>query len=153
SVDNTGGALGSSGNNLVINSTGNIASAYGKLIAGQDATLNAASLGNQAGTISARNLTVNTGSGAVDNTSGTVSASGVANVTAGSLVNQLGTLAGAGNVTANVARLDNTSGVLGSSAGALNVTSTGNIGNAGGKLLAAQDVTLAATSMGNQAGT
>lgn len=153
SVDNTGGALGSSGNNLVINSTGNIASANGKLIAGQDATLNAASLGNQAGTISARNLTVNTGSGAVDNTGGTVSASGVANVTAGSLVNQLGTLAGAGNVTANVARLDNTSGVLGSSAGALNVTSTGNIGNAGGKLLAAQDVTLAATSMGNQAGT
>lgn len=153
SVDNTGGALGSSGSNLVINSAGNIGSANGKLIAGQDATFNAASLGNQAGTISARNLTVNTGSGAVDNTSGTVSASGVANVTAGSLVNQLGTLAGAGNVTANVARLDNTSGVLGSSAGALNVTSTGNIGNAGGKLLAAQDVTLAAASMGNQAGT
>ncbi|WP_392397933.1 hemagglutinin repeat-containing protein [Ralstonia mojiangensis] len=153
SVDNTGGALGSSGNNLVVNSAGNVTNANGKLIAGQDATLNAVSLGNQAGTISARNLTINTGSGAVDNTSGTVSASGVANVTAGSLVNQLGTLAGAGNVTANVASLDNASGVLGSSAGALNVTSTGNIGNAGGKLLAAQDATLAAASMGNQAGT
>lgn len=153
SLDNTGGALGSSGNNLVVNSAGNIASANGKFIAGQDATLNAAALGNQGGTISARNLTVNTRTGRVDNTSGTVSASGVANVTAGNLVNQLGTLAGAGNVTANVARLDNSSGVLGSSAGALNVTSTGNIGNAGGKLLAAQDVTLAATSMGNQAGT
>jgi len=153
SVDNTGGALGSSNNNLVINSAGNIASANGKLIAGQDATLNAASLGNQAGTISARNLTLNTGTGTVDNTSGTVSASGVANVTAGSLVNQLGTLAGAGNVTANVASLDNASGVLGSSTGTLNVTSTGNIGNAGGKLLAAQDATLAAASMGNQAGT
>ncbi|MGS0623435.1 hemagglutinin repeat-containing protein [Ralstonia sp. VS2407] len=152
-VDNTGGALGSSGNNLVVDSTGNITNANGKLIAGQDATLNAASLGNQAGTISARNLTVNTGSGAVDNTSGTVSASGTANVTAGSLVNQLGTLAGAGNVTANVASLDNASGVLGSSAGALTVTSTGNISNAGGKLLAAQDATLAAASMGNQAGT
>ncbi|MCT7310758.1 hemagglutinin repeat-containing protein [Ralstonia sp. CHL-2022] len=153
SVDNTGGALGSSGNNLVVNSAGNVTNANGKLIAGQDATLNAVSLGNQAGTISARNLTVNTGTGTVDNTSGTVSASGVANVTAGSLVNQLGTLAGAGNVTANVASLDNASGVLGSSAGALNVTSTGNIGNAGGKLLAAQDATLAAASMGNQAGT
>ncbi|HWV04810.1 hemagglutinin repeat-containing protein [Ralstonia sp.] len=153
SVDNTGGALGSSNSNLVINSAGNITSANGKLIAGQDATLNGASLGNQAGTISARNLTVNTGTGTVDNTSGTVSASGVANVAAGSLVNQLGTLAGAGNVTANVASLDNASGVLGSSAGALNVTSTGNIGNAGGKLLAAQDATLAAASMGNQAGT
>ena len=153
SVDNTGGALGSSNNNLGINSAGNIASANGKLIAGQDATLNAASLGNQAGTISARNLTLNTGTGTVDNTSGTVSASGVANVTAGSLVNQLGTLAGAGNVTANVASLDNASGVLGSSTGTLNVTSTGNIGNAGGKLLAAQDATLAAASMGNQAGT
>lgn len=152
-VDNTGGALGSSGNDLVFNSAGNVTNANGKLIAGQDATLNAASLGNQAGTISARNLTVNTGTGTVDNTSGTVSASGVANVTAGSLVNQLGTLAGAGNVTANVASLDNASGVLGSSAGALNVSSTGNIGNAGGKLLAAQDVTLAAASMGNQAGT
>jgi len=153
SVDNTGGALGSSNSNLVINSAGNITSANGKLIAGQDATLNAAAVGNQGGTISARNLTVNTGTGTVDNTSGTVSASGVANVTAGSLVNQLGTLAGAGNVTANVASLDNASGVLGSSAGALNVTSTGNIGNAGGKLLAAQDATLAAASMGNQAGT
>ncbi|MCO5412415.1 hemagglutinin repeat-containing protein [Ralstonia mojiangensis] len=153
SVANTGGALGSSGNNLVINSAGNIASANGKLIAGQDATLNATALGNQGGTVSARNLTVNIGTGTVDNTSGTVSASGVTNVTAGSLVNQLGTLAGAGNVTANVASLDNTSGVLGSSAGTLSVTSTGNIGNAGGKLLAAQDATLAAASMGNQAGT
>ncbi len=153
SLDNTSGELGSNAGNLTVNSTGDIANANGKLIAAQDANISGASLGNQAGTVSARNLTLNTGSGALDNTSGTISATSTANVTAGQLVNQQGTLAAAGAVTANVASLDNTAGVLGSSGGALNVTSTGNVTNAGGKLLAAQDASIAAASLGNQGGT
>nr|CUV28161.1 putative hemagglutinin-related protein [Ralstonia solanacearum] len=153
SLDNTSGELGSNAGNLTVTSTGDIANANGKLIAAQDANISGTSLGNQAGTVSARNLTLNTGTGMMDNTSGTVSATGTANVTAGHLVNQLGTLAGAGNVTANVASLDNTAGVLGSSGGALNVTSAGSVTNAGGKLLAAQDASIAAASLGNQGGT
>ncbi len=77
-------------------------------MAAQDATLNAASLGNQGGTISARNLSLNTGTGAIDNTKGTVSAAGTATVDAGSLINQGGTLVAVADVQANVGRLDNT---------------------------------------------
>ncbi|GCB03497.1 hemagglutinin repeat-containing protein [Ralstonia sp. SET104] len=153
SLDNTSGELGSSGGNLTVNSAGDIANANGKLIAAQDANVSGASLGNQAGTVSASNLSLNTGTGALNNTSGTISATGTANVTACTLVNRQGTLAGAGNVTANVASLDNTAGVLGSSAGALNINSAGDVANAGGKLLAAQDVSIAAASLGNQGGT
>ncbi|MVV75320.1 hypothetical protein, partial [Escherichia coli] len=126
SVDNTGGALGSNTGNLIVNSTGSIANASGgKLVAAQDVTLNAATIGNQAGTVSGRNLSLNAGAGAIDNTNGTGSASGVANVQAGSLINQSGTLAANGNVHATVASLDNTSGVLGSSTGNLKVDSSG----------------------------
>ncbi|WP_296227080.1 hemagglutinin repeat-containing protein [Ralstonia sp. UBA689] len=153
SLDNTSGELGSNAGNLTVTSTGDIANANGKLIAAQDANISSTSLSNQAGTVSARNLTLNTGAGTLDNTSGTVSATGSASVTAGHLVNQQGTLAGAGNVTANVASLDNTAGVLGSSGGALNVTSVGAITNTGGKLLAAQDAAITAASLSNQSGT
>ncbi len=113
----------------------------------------AASLGNQAGTISARNLSLNTGTGAIDNTKGTVSAAGTATVDAGSLINQGRHAGRGGDVQANVGRLDNTGGALGSQSASLNVTSTGAIDNAGGKLVAAQDATLRAASLGNQGGT
>ncbi|WP_412548860.1 hemagglutinin repeat-containing protein [Ralstonia pseudosolanacearum] len=152
-LDNTGGALGSQTASLNVASTGAIDNAGGKLVAAQDATLSAASLGNQAGTISARNLSLNTGTGAIDNTKGTVSAAGTATVDAGSLINRGGTLAAVEDVQANVGRLDNTGGALGSQSASLNVTSTGAIDNAGGKLVAAQDANFRAASLGNQAGT
>ncbi|WP_230076525.1 hemagglutinin repeat-containing protein [Ralstonia pseudosolanacearum] len=153
SLDNTGGAFGSQSGGLNVTSAGAIDNAGGKLVAAQDATLNAASLGNQGGTISARNLSLNTGTGAIDNTKGTVSAAGTATVDAGSLINQGGTLVAVADVQANVGRLDNTGGGLGSQSGGLNVTSAGAIDNAGGKLVAAQDASLTGTSLGNQGGT
>ncbi|WP_426188212.1 hemagglutinin repeat-containing protein [Ralstonia pseudosolanacearum] len=152
-LDNTGGALGSQTASLNVTSTGAIDNAGGKLVAAQGATLSAASLGNQAGTISARNLSLNTGTGAIDNTKGTVSAAGTATVNAGSLINQGGTLVAAADVQANLGRLDNTGGALGSQSASLSVTSTGAIDNAGGKLVAAQDASLTGTSLGNQGGT
>ncbi|RAA07445.1 hemagglutinin repeat-containing protein, partial [Ralstonia pseudosolanacearum] len=152
-LDNTGGALGSQSASLNVTSTGAIDNAGGKLVAAQGATLSAASLGNQAGTISARNLSLNTGTGAIDNTKGTVSAAGTATVNAGSLINQGGTLVAAADVQANLGRLDNTGGALGSQSASLSVTSTGAIDNAGGKLVAAQDANFRAASLGNQAGT
>ncbi|WP_247538203.1 filamentous hemagglutinin N-terminal domain-containing protein, partial [Ralstonia pseudosolanacearum] len=151
-LDNTGGALGSQSAGLNVTSAGAIDNAAGKLIAAQDATLDAAGLGNQGGAISARNLSLNTGTSAVDNSTGTMSARQTAAITAGSLVNVGGTLAAVGDVTANVASLDNTSGVLGSSAGNLSIGSAGDIANAKGKLIAAQDATFTATSLGNQGG-
>ncbi|WP_459204222.1 hemagglutinin repeat-containing protein (plasmid) [Ralstonia pseudosolanacearum] len=152
-LNNTGGALGSQSGGLSVSSAGAIDNAGGKLVAAQDATLNAASLGNQGGTVSARNLSLNTGTGAIDNTKGTVSAAGTATVDAGSLINQGGTLVAVADVQANVGRLDNTGGALGSQSAGLNVTSAGAIDNAGGKLVAAQDATLNAASLGNQGGT
>ncbi|QVX38410.1 hemagglutinin repeat-containing protein [Ralstonia solanacearum] len=152
-LDNTGGALGSQSASLSMTSAGAIDNAGGKLVAAQDANFRAASLGNQAGTISARNLSLNTGTGAIDNTKGTVSAAGTATVDAGSLINRGGTLAAVEDVQANVGRLDNTGGALGSQSASLNVTSTGAIDNAGGKLVAAQDASLTGTSLGNQGGT
>ncbi|QCX49532.1 hemagglutinin repeat-containing protein [Ralstonia pseudosolanacearum] len=152
-LNNTGGTLGSQSGGLSVTSAGAIDNAGGKLVAAQDATLNAASLGNQAGMISARNLSLNTGTGAIDNTKGTVSAAGTAKVDAGSLINQVGTLVAVADVQANVGRLDNTGGALGSQSAGLSVTSAGAIDNAGGKLVATQDATLSAASLGNQGGT
>ncbi|WP_275795180.1 hemagglutinin repeat-containing protein [Ralstonia syzygii] len=153
-LDNASGTLGSSAGNLSLDSASSLANAKGKLIAAQDATLNATSLNNQGGAVSARGLSIHTGSGTLDNTNGAVSASGAATIQAGNLVNQGGTVAAAGNLNATVASLDNTAGgVLGSSGGNLTVTSAGSVANAGGKLLAAQDIALSAASLGNQAGT
>ena len=152
-LDNTGGTLGSNSGNLSVNSTGAVTNTNGKLLAGQDATLNAASLGNQGGTVSARNLAIDTGAGTVDNTNGSISASGTANVQAGSLVNHSGSLAAAGDVTTTVASLDNSAGTLGSVQGNLTVNSAGAVNNGSGKLLAAQDIGVNAASLGNQGGT
>ncbi|BEU74093.1 MULTISPECIES: hemagglutinin repeat-containing protein [Ralstonia solanacearum species complex] len=151
-LDNTSGVLGSQTAGLNLDSAGDVVNAGGKLVAAQDATIRAASLANQGGTLSARNLQVNTGAGTLDNSNGLVSASGKADLTTGSLVNHGGTLAAAGDVTARVASLDNTSGVLGSSAGNLSVNSASSIANAKGKLIAAQDATFNAASLDNQGG-
>ncbi|MGA4113886.1 filamentous hemagglutinin N-terminal domain-containing protein, partial [Ralstonia nicotianae] len=154
SLDNTSGVLGSQTAGLHLDSAGDVVNAGGKLVAAQDATFTATSLGNQGGAISARGLNLNTGSGTLDNSHGTVSAAGAATIQTGNLVNQGGTVAAAGNLNATVASLDNTAGgVLGSSGGNLTVTSAGNVTNASGKLLAAQDIALSAASLGNQAGT
>ncbi|MHA6912635.1 hemagglutinin repeat-containing protein [Ralstonia pseudosolanacearum] len=152
-LDNTGGTLGSQSGNLSVTSAGAVDNAAGKLVAAQDVALRAASLGNQAGVISARNLSLNTGTGAVDNTKGTVSATGTATIQAGSLVNRGGTLAAAGEVTANVGRLDNTGGALGSQSASLKLDSAGEVINAGGKLVAAQDMSIGAASLNSQGGT
>ncbi len=152
SLDNTSGVLGSQTAGLHLDSAGDVVNAGGKLVAAQDATISATSLANQGGTLSARNLQVNTGAGTLDNSNGLVSASGQADLTTGSLFNHGGTLAAGGDVTARVASLDNTSGVLGSSAGNLSVNSASGIANAKGKLIAAQDATFNAASLDNQGG-
>ncbi|WP_250888216.1 hemagglutinin repeat-containing protein [Ralstonia solanacearum] len=152
SLDNTAGVLGSQTAGLDLDSAGDVINAGGKLVAARDATLRAASLANQGGTVSARNLLVNTGAGTLDNSNGTISASGQADLTTGSLVNHGGTLAAAGDVVARVADLDNAGGTLGSSAGNLRIDSASRIANAKGKLVAAQDATLNAASLENQGG-
>ncbi|WP_425219429.1 hemagglutinin repeat-containing protein [Ralstonia solanacearum] len=152
SLDNTVGVLGSQSAGLDLDSTGDVINAGGKLVAARDATLRAASLANQGGAVSARNLLVNTGAGTLDNSNGTISASGQADLTTGSLVNHGGTLAAAGDVAARVADLDNAGGTLGSSAGNLRIDSASRIANAKGKLVAAQDATLNAASLDNQGG-
>ncbi len=75
-------------------STGAIDNAGGKLVAAQDASLTGTSLGNQGGTLSARNLAEH-GAGALDNTM----RHGVrrrGRLPRGSLVNHGGTLAAVG---------------------------------------------------------
>ncbi|MHA6831994.1 hemagglutinin repeat-containing protein [Ralstonia pseudosolanacearum] len=112
-LDNTaGGILGSSGGNLTLSSAGNVANASGKLLAAQDIALSAASLGNQAGTVAGRNVTVNTGTGALDNTGGAIAASAALDASAGTLTNANGVLQAGTTLTAHSQSLTNTSGTL-----------------------------------------
>ncbi|MEF9388787.1 hypothetical protein V4890_24700, partial [Ralstonia solanacearum species complex bacterium KE056] len=78
--------------NLNVTSAGAIDSAGGKLIAAQAVSLTGTGLGNQGGTVSAQTLSVDTGSGTIDNTKGTMSAAGTATLAAGTLVNRNGSL-------------------------------------------------------------
>ncbi|WP_086005427.1 hemagglutinin repeat-containing protein [Ralstonia pseudosolanacearum] len=159
-IDNTKGTVSAAGTATVdagslINQGGTLAAVgdvRAKLVAAQDASLTGTSLGNQGGTLSARNLSLNTGSGLLDNTGGTVSVAGTAAIGAGAVVNRGGTLAAVGDVTLKVSSLDNTSGVLGSQTAGLHLDSTGDVINAGGKLIAAQDATFNAASLNNQGG-
>ena len=169
SVDNTSGTLGSSTGNLTLTSAGNVANAGGKLLAGQDIALAASGLGNQAGTVAGRNVDVKLGAGTLDNTSGTVSASGTLGLQAAEVSNTRGKLMGSG-VSVDVNTLTNAGGSVSStttldvkaqtlsndqgklvSNGAL-TAQAGDLTNVGGQVASNADVTVSGTTLDNSAG-
>ncbi|WP_247362859.1 hypothetical protein, partial [Ralstonia pseudosolanacearum] len=70
------------------------------------------SLGNQAGTVAGRNVTVNTGTGALDNTGGAIAAAAALDASAGTLTNANGVLQAGTTLAAHSQSLTNTSGAL-----------------------------------------
>ncbi|MET2525933.1 hemagglutinin repeat-containing protein [Ralstonia pseudosolanacearum] len=149
-LDNTaGGVLGSSGGNLTVTSAGNVANASGKLLAAQDIALSAASLGNQAGTVAGRNVTVNAGTGALDNTGGAIAASAALDATAGAVTNANGVMQAGTTLTARSQSLTNTSGALIGNAVSVN---TGTLANRQGTVSSATTLDVQGQSLHNEQG-
>ncbi|MGA4212398.1 hemagglutinin repeat-containing protein [Ralstonia nicotianae] len=150
SLDNTvGGVLGSSGGNLTVTSAGNVINASGKLLAAQDIALSAASLGNQAGTVAGRNVTVNTGTGAMDNIGGAIAAAAALDATAGAVTNANGVLQAGTTLTAHSQSLTNTSGALIGNAVSVN---SGTLANRQGTISSATTLDVQGQSLHNEQG-
>ncbi|UZF36668.1 hemagglutinin repeat-containing protein [Ralstonia pseudosolanacearum] len=150
SLDNTaGGVLGSSGGNLTVTSAGTVANAGGKLLAAQDIALSAASLGNQAGTVAGRNVTVNTGTGAMDNIGGAIAAAAALDATAGAVTNANGVLQAGTTLTAHSQSLTNTSGALIGNAVSVN---SGTLANRQGTISSATTLDVQGQSLHNEQG-
>ncbi|MHA6927548.1 hemagglutinin repeat-containing protein [Ralstonia pseudosolanacearum] len=149
-LDNTaGGVLGSSGGNLTVTSAGTVANAGGKLLAAQDIALSAASLGNQAGTVAGRNVTVNTGTGALDNTGGAIAAAAALDTTAGALTNANGVMQAGTTLTARSQSLTNTNGALIGNAVSVN---SGTLANRQGTISSATTLDVQGQSLNNAQG-
>ncbi|MGA4193917.1 hemagglutinin repeat-containing protein, partial [Ralstonia nicotianae] len=150
SLDNTaGGVLGSSGGNLTVTSAGNVTNASGKLLAAQDIALSATSLGNQAGTVAGRNVTVNTGTGALDNTGGAIAAAAALDATAGAVTNANGVLQAGTTLTARSQSLTNTNGALIGNAVSVN---SGTLANRQGTISSATTLDVQGQSLNNAQG-
>ncbi|WP_412548924.1 hemagglutinin repeat-containing protein [Ralstonia pseudosolanacearum] len=149
-LDNTvGGVLGSSGGNLTVTSAGAVANAGGKLLAAQDIALSAASLGNQAGTVAGRNVTVNTGTGALDNTGGAIAAAAALDATAGAVTNANGVMQAGTTLTARSQSLTNANGALIGNAVSVN---SGTLANRQGTISSATTLDVQGQSLNNAQG-
>jgi filamentous hemagglutinin family protein len=121
---------------------------------GRDLTVKAQGINIAGQSLSARNLTLQAGNGALNNAGGTLSASENLSVSGQGLNNVGGTLAAKGVVTASAGNgtLDNTSGLIYSTEGAANI-SGGTIENASGTLSAATDMSISGGNLNNAGNT
>lgn len=134
SLSNQGGTLQSgTGSDLTLTVSGPLDNSQsGKVISGANASVQAGSLNNDTGRITAV---------------GDLTAS-----VAGAASNQDGTLAANGNTTVNAASLNNNGGTTAAVNGALAVTTSGATTNAGGTLQAGGTTTLSNAGLDNSAG-
>jgi filamentous hemagglutinin len=141
-IDNTDGNLLAAGtvrlNGLSLTNEG------GQIISDADASVSLnGSLRNDDGLISAKgNLALNTGSGSIANTAGTIVADGGLDIIGGNLSNTDGVIAAMArqNQVLNIqaAGITNQGGLI-DSAGAMRITATGAVDNAGGMLQSGTD--------------
>ncbi|MGF2508849.1 DUF2894 domain-containing protein, partial [Ralstonia pseudosolanacearum] len=115
----------------------------------QDIALSAASLGNQSGTVAGRNVTVNAGTGALDNTGGAIAAAAALDATAGAVTNANGVLQAGTTLTARSQSLTNTSGALIGNAVSVN---TGTLANRQGTISSATTLDVQGQSLNNAQG-
>lgn len=156
-LDNSQGTIAANGNNLTV--TGNaIANNGGKLqhagagilaVTSQEALANAGGVIQTNGALLAK-------VGSLENTGGTVTAQGAANIaTRGDLLNRQGSLYGQGGLTlASGGQIDNAGGSA-QTEGDLSASATGALNNAGGTLTANgahSQVTVTAASLDNSSG-
>lgn len=127
----------------------------GKVLATQGGSLAVTTQGlldNTGGTLAASGNGV-FNAGTLDNRSGTVSAGGTLFAGAGELFNTAGTFAAIRQMTLNAAHLNNSGGTVGSVQGALLLTARDSqLGNVGGRLEAAGDIVVNAQGIDNSGG-
>lgn len=141
SLANESGSIASVTSSLAITTTGatsnTVASGAtqgGSFGAAGDLSLNNAGLSNTGSTITGRNLVIDTSLGALNNTSGTISASGTASISSGALTN--------------------TAGLIQTTGGSLDINTHGQaLDNTDGLIVATQDLSIASASLANTRGT
>ncbi|WP_166217414.1 filamentous hemagglutinin N-terminal domain-containing protein [Pseudomonas atagonensis] len=117
------------------------------LTASRNLTVNAATLNNQNGKLSAQTIAI--AGGTLDNRSGKILGNLGLNIDlSGALTNALGVISSEGALTLNAGQIDNSSGSL-SSAGKLQLTSTGALFNRAGSIGTDSVLTLKSTRVDN----
>ncbi|WP_232441589.1 hemagglutinin repeat-containing protein [Burkholderia ubonensis] len=152
SLDNAGGALGSSAGMKVV-TAGDVSNAAGAIVGGDGLTIRANGLqtnaGGQIGT-TAGDTSLSFRSDA-NNAGGSILSAGNLMLTAKALANQAGDVAGR-TATVSATEIRNDGGTLVSREGALNVTSTGALSNEKGSVAAANGLTLSADALSSNSG-
>ena len=127
----------------------------GKVLATQAGNLTVTTQGlldNTGGTLAASGNSV-LGAGTLDNRSGTVSAGGTLYAGAGELLNTAGTFASIRQMTLNAAHLNNSGGTLGAVQGGLLLSARDSaLNNVGGRLEAAGDIVVSGQGIDNTGG-
>ncbi len=153
SVDNRDGLIGAEGTATV--TTAGLGNQGGNLYARQNLTLDVnGDLRNGGGLLYAGNQLQLDADGVLDNQGGSVEAQGAAGVTAASVDNRGGRVVVNGDSTLTVnstGALDNSDGVLGSTAGNVQLTAS-TLNNQRGKLVAGQSAVLQTSQLDNRSG-
>ncbi|WP_338483190.1 filamentous hemagglutinin N-terminal domain-containing protein [Pseudomonas trivialis] len=148
-LDNVAGLV-SAGQSLNLNATGLIDNQSGRLTARQSTQLTAGNLDNRNGKLVATDLVV--GSGALDNSDGTVQGDHALTITSAALTNLRGTLAAGSAFDLTAASLDNSAGKL-TTDGTLSAAIAGQLLNQAGLFAAKGDARLRLGSLDNRQGT
>nr|WP_243667226.1 hemagglutinin repeat-containing protein [Pseudomonas brassicae] len=139
----------------VVISADTLSNRGGKVLATQGGNLTLSSQGlldNTGGTLAASGNSVLTAA-TLDNSGGTVSAGGTLYAGAGTLLNSAGTFASIAQMTLDAAHLNNNGGTLGSvQSGLLLSARDSTLSNVGGRLEAGGDITLSGQGIDNSAG-
>lgn len=177
SIDNSGGIIGSVGGSVALSSNGLLTNDTGHIEAAQRIDSTSSGLDNRAGVISGQNVVLNSNHQSLDNTLGTIAASGTLDMQSGALNNDQGLIqaSGAANIdthgqslanthsgssggifsqdtlTLNTGNLTNSSGVIGA-LGNLSANSGAIDNTQGGEISSAQAITVTGTSLDNQGG-
>ena len=177
SIDNSGGIIGSVGGSVALSSNGLLTNNAGHIEAAQRIDSTNSRIDNSAGVISGQNVVLNSNHQSLDNTLGTIAASGTLDMQSGALDNDQGLIqaGGAANIdthgqslanthsgssggifsqgtlTLNTGNLTNSSGVIGT-LGNLSANSSAIDNTQGGAISSAQAIAFTGTSLDNQGG-
>lgn len=146
------GARSSAGGSATLTAVGDIAHGGGTLQTGGDLTLSAGGAIDNAGGLLSAGQTLASRSASFSNQGGEIvqAGGGMGQIaTTGAFDNRLGTLTAKGSLAMTVGTLDNRGGTLKAEGARLDLTAAGAIDNANGKILAAEDASLAALTLGN----
>ena len=156
-LNNAQGTIGSVLDNVVADAgTGAITNNAGRIEAAQSLTLTSTGLANADGTIVAQNLQIDSRSQALDNTRGSLAASGTLDLSSGALNNDAGLIQASGALAVDTNGRTLTNINSGASAGILGQStvnlSSGDLNNSAGFIAAKDMLTLSSAAITNTAG-